>query len=396
MSIPNTPEPGDWVKGKRTRTRHMLQEAGEFPMALCGARLYDIAKDEEKGQCKTCAKALTADDPSIHHEIHEARDAHADAPPPPKPPDAIPTKEEDEAAWLAWRRGGLGGTDVSAILGINPWRSGWDVWLDKTGQGEPFEGNEATEFGNIAEDMVIRWGARQLNAAVVRVLPQVHRKHPVIRGSADSLLAMEAGGMVGLEAKTTKDEPDGWEPTLIYKFQCRVYMAVYDHDVWWLAAFHKHHAKFTLHRIDRDLAIEEAMIEKMLAWWQTHIVEGKPPVSDGSKAEHTYLRDTHQQARPGFVQASDEMEKILHRYADLSKAKKRIDAEQKQLGAQIKRAIGDAGGIIGSAGKMNWSRYDRTNTNLKQLRLDHPDIAEKYTTKTPAERLQLMPHKGNK
>jgi predicted phage-related endonuclease len=36
--------------------------------------------------------------------------------------------------WLVLRRKGIGGSDVSAILGINPWKTAMDVWLEKTGE----------------------------------------------------------------------------------------------------------------------------------------------------------------------------------------------------------------------------------------------------------------------
>ena len=38
------------------------------------------------------------------------------------------TREE----WLKARKLGLGGSDMAAVLGLSPWRSPIDVWLDKT------------------------------------------------------------------------------------------------------------------------------------------------------------------------------------------------------------------------------------------------------------------------
>ena len=38
------------------------------------------------------------------------------------------TREE----WLARRRSGIGGSDVAAVLGLSPWKSPRQVWLDKT------------------------------------------------------------------------------------------------------------------------------------------------------------------------------------------------------------------------------------------------------------------------
>ena len=39
--------------------------------------------------------------------------------------------------WLRYRTQGIGGSDVSIIAGINPFRSVYQLWLEKTGQAEP-------------------------------------------------------------------------------------------------------------------------------------------------------------------------------------------------------------------------------------------------------------------
>ena len=39
----------------------------------------------------------------------------------------------NRAEWLNWRRTGLGGSDIAAVLGLSKWRTPWDVWADKKG-----------------------------------------------------------------------------------------------------------------------------------------------------------------------------------------------------------------------------------------------------------------------
>jgi hypothetical protein len=57
------------------------------------------------------------------------------------------TREE----WLDWRRRGIGGSDVSAIIGISPFRTARDIYYDKLGIAvvEKNEGNwVAMEMGH--------------------------------------------------------------------------------------------------------------------------------------------------------------------------------------------------------------------------------------------------------
>ena len=65
------------------------------------------------------------------------------------------TSSMSREEWLKYRTTGIGGSDVSVIAGINPYRSVFQLWLEKTGQTEPCEsGNECTHFGTVLEPIV--------------------------------------------------------------------------------------------------------------------------------------------------------------------------------------------------------------------------------------------------
>lgn len=43
----------------------------------------------------------------------------------------VETAGLSEEEWLAYRRKGIGGSDVAALLGISPWRTARDLYFDK-------------------------------------------------------------------------------------------------------------------------------------------------------------------------------------------------------------------------------------------------------------------------
>ena len=43
----------------------------------------------------------------------------------------VETAGLSEEEWLAYRRKGIGGSDVAALLGISPWRTARDLFYDK-------------------------------------------------------------------------------------------------------------------------------------------------------------------------------------------------------------------------------------------------------------------------
>ena len=52
----------------------------------------------------------------------------------------------DRDQWLDGRRRGIGGSDISKILGLNKWESDLDLWMDKTGRADGSPGNEEAMY----------------------------------------------------------------------------------------------------------------------------------------------------------------------------------------------------------------------------------------------------------
>ena len=63
---------------------------------------------------------------------------------------------KQRAAWLKGRRTGIGGSDVAAVLGLNPWKTPLDVWNDKLGLSEDKEMSEPAYWGTVLEDTVAK------------------------------------------------------------------------------------------------------------------------------------------------------------------------------------------------------------------------------------------------
>ena len=66
----------------------------------------------------------------------------------------ISTRGMTRDEWLAERRNAIGGSDTSAILGLNPYATPYTVWADKTGRLPPKEDSEAMRQGRDFEQYV--------------------------------------------------------------------------------------------------------------------------------------------------------------------------------------------------------------------------------------------------
>src|SRR5574341_639051 len=68
---------------------------------------------------------------------------------------------------LALRQTGIGASEVAAVVGLHPTRKPIDVWAEKTGRAERFEGNAFTEWGQRIERVVAEaWQERHPDVSI--------------------------------------------------------------------------------------------------------------------------------------------------------------------------------------------------------------------------------------
>lgn len=148
------------------------------------------------------------------------------------------TKDMPKAEWLRLRRNGIGGSDAAAIMGLSPWRTAMDVWLEKTGEftEDESQDNEKMYWGTALEDVVAREFMTRTGLKVRRrnAILQ-HRKHHFMIANVDRLVI---GHKAGLECKTTGQySADDWTMGVpdYYIPQVQHYMAVTGYDTWYVA-----------------------------------------------------------------------------------------------------------------------------------------------------------------
>ena len=115
---------------------------------------------------------------------------------------AYKNKEE----WLALRRKlGIGGSDAGAVIGLNPYKSAYTLWAEKTGRIPEFEGNLTTEVGSYLEEFVAKLFEKETGKKVRRKNKMlVNTDYPWAFGDVDRLIV---GEKALLEIKTTNSIP---------------------------------------------------------------------------------------------------------------------------------------------------------------------------------------------
>ena len=117
--------------------------------------------------------------------------------------------------WLNYRRRGIGGSDVAAILGVSPFRTARDIYYDKLGvvAVEPDESNWVPlEVGNLLEDLVARIFQKKTGYRVFKIKKMFyHPKHQFMLADVDYFVELPDGTIALLEIKTTNyNAKDNW------------------------------------------------------------------------------------------------------------------------------------------------------------------------------------------
>ena len=128
----------------------------------------------------------------------------------------VSTENLTEQEWLAYRRRGIGGSDVAAILGISPFRTARDLYDDKLNIASVADdaGNwVALEMGHLLEPVVAQMYAFKTGH---RVIPDTylyqHALYPWALANVDySMEDRDTKDAGGLECKsTTYYNADEW------------------------------------------------------------------------------------------------------------------------------------------------------------------------------------------
>lgn len=109
--------------------------------------------------------------------------------------------------WLVNRKG-IGGSDASAILGLNPYKTNQELWMEKKGQMSPVDISDKSyvKYGNDAEPLLRALFALDYPEYEVEYYDNnmiINKKYPWAHASLDGEL-MDPDGRRGiLEIKTT-------------------------------------------------------------------------------------------------------------------------------------------------------------------------------------------------
>lgn len=330
----------------------------------------------------------------------------------------VETADLPEEEWLAYRRRGIGGSDVAAIMGISPFRTARDLYFDKRGIAavEDDEGNwVAMEMGHLLEDLVAKIFHKKTGYPVYQIKKMFyHPVYPFMLADVDYFATLPDGSTALLEIKTTNYNArdhwwkDGKEVVPVYyETQGRHYMAVMDIDrIFYCCLYGNNQNEVIIREIQRDLAYEEEMIYLEENFWNNHVQAMVPPpyTEDGD----LILESTRRYSGPADKTASEirlnlEMTTKLMRYLELQEEKMSFDKRSKQIDHDLQRlkamivaemgtscsAICEKDGVYYTITCNPYQKPTVDKDNLLRLKMQYPEIYEQFVTVSKPRRFNV-------
>ncbi|KWW58626.1 endonuclease, partial [Enterococcus faecium] len=252
------------------------------------------------------------------------------------------TLEMSHQEWLEDRKRGIGGSDVATVLGLNKYKSPYQLWLEKTGQIELKDlESEPAYWGNVLEEVVAK-EFQERTGKKVRRRNQVfeHPLHPFLRANIDREVV---GENAILECKTANQflgkEWEGEEVPLSYLCQVQHYMNVLNKDYCYIAVLIGGQ-KFIWKRIERDQELIDTITEQLVEFWETNVLGGIEPVIDGSEATADFLKEKYADVEENQTALPSRFDELIEQKRELKRTKKEIESSIRQVDNEIISELG--------------------------------------------------------
>lgn len=278
------------------------------------------------------------------------------------------------AAFLAERRRGIGGSDVAALLGLDPYKTPVQLWHEKVGAVDSEAGNPAAmRRGNFLEAAVVERYSQVVRT--LKVETQVHHEAGDLgwqRGNQDIRVIDAEGRRRCVEIKTVRSSVwrrewgDPWSDQIpdralcqglwygrldnadIVDFACVVIPDDPDRVIGCTAAEIVEQSAFHIYQATRNEAVEENLVRAAQAFWRDHVLRREPP-PPMTADDVALLFPMH---RAGEVHIADEaLLQLLRDYDAASKLSKDAKDKRDELRDRLLVIAGGAEAFVAADGK---------------------------------------------
>lgn len=312
----------------------------------------------------------------------------------------VNTREMDRETWLSIRQSGIGSSDAAAAVGLNPYKSQLELWMEKTGRmntGQESEALSSAEedngplfWGTVLEPIVAEHYAKRTGHKVRRVNAVLqHKDYPWMLANLDREVAGSSEVQI-LECKTAgingaklwrEGVPEYVQLQVMHQLAVTGQAAA---DVAVLVGGNE----LRIFRLQRDEALIERLIALEAEFWR-YVEDDTPPPADASDSAERALRSLYPDDDHQVMDLSDQPD-LVDAFEQLQAVRSILDEtkqQEAQLKHQLQQAMGTASEALFPDGRITWKKSSDTRTvDLTRLKQEQPELISQYLTVKPGSR----------
>jgi len=290
---------------------------------------------------------------------------------------------------LIERQKGIGGSDAGTAIGVNPWKSPYILYLEKTGAREPEDISDkpAVKRGVRLEPEIIKWVKEDLGITIRKDnSTHISKEYPflfchndgtvvgthrIAEVKSPSLHMREFWGDTGTDSVPQYYLAQGVHALAIQTEMEGVdFFAYFDPDI--------------LHfRLERKQSLIDAYIAKVTKFWDHVLNKIPPPPQDDNDLIYKYFKKNGK-----YRQATPHINILIKELMGIKAKKKGLDIQEKDVKFQIKDFIEEYDGIDSTHGKVTLSRVELKAFQEKGLMKTDPELYKEYCTVFDEKRLK--------
>ena len=302
----------------------------------------------------------------------------------------VSTKELPREDWLQIRKQGIGSSDAAAAVGLSPYKSQLELWLEKTGRDsnlpktDPHDEESPAYWGNVLEPIVAWHYSKRTKHKVRRINAVLQHPNPdlpwmlanidreVIGTDEVQILECKTAGINGARLRK-EGVPENVQLQVMHQLAVTGKQAA---DVAVLLGGQT----LEIHRIERDEQMIARLIELERRFWQ-YVETDTPPPADGSASAELALRCLYPQDNGQVVDFSSNAG-LAAAFLELKAVRQSISEKEKreaELKQMLQQAMGESTRAEFSSGYVSWRKAkDSTVLDVERLLQEKPYLQARY------------------
>ncbi len=267
----------------------------------------------------------------------------------------------------------IGGSDVAAILGIDRYRTPYEVWDEKKNGNNPFTGNQFTEWGILLEPVIITKFEKE-NGVTVRDNNKtfIHPEYPFLGCHPDGIYGADNDL---LEVKTVGSNAyKHWGNDIPLEYYCQI---IHNMDVTgakkgkfvYLVLDDRFYDEI---KVNYDAEFAKKQRDHLIDWWKRYIIGNEIP----TKVVADYEKSTPEQA---IIEADNEAFDTYNELVGIKAKIKELTSLKEDCEIILKEKIGDNTELMHGLDTLaTWKPSVRVTVSTKKLKEEQPELFLKY------------------